>query len=87
MGIRDRPRMRRIMLDMSQTKLGDRLGVSFQQVQKYENDLNRIGASRFSINRDDSACAKTHPGTVAGRAYAFDADGGLLLDARRLLAV
>jgi hypothetical protein len=46
-----------------------------------------VGSWGFSINRDDSACAKTHPGTVAGRAYAFDADGGLLLDARRLLVV
>jgi transcriptional regulator with XRE-family HTH domain len=42
-----RVRMRRIMLDMSQTTLGDRLGVSFQQVQKYENGMNRIGASRL----------------------------------------
>jgi transcriptional regulator with XRE-family HTH domain len=35
------------MLDMSQTTLGDRVGVSFQQVQKYENGANRIGASRL----------------------------------------
>src|SRR6266404_755520 len=42
-----RVRMRRIMLDMSQTTLGNGLGVSFQQVQKYENGANRIGASRL----------------------------------------
>jgi transcriptional regulator with XRE-family HTH domain len=42
-----RVRMRRIMLDMSQTTLGDGLGISFQQVQKYENGMNRIGASRL----------------------------------------
>jgi transcriptional regulator with XRE-family HTH domain len=35
------------MLDMSQTTLDDRLGVSFQQVQKYENGMNHIGASRL----------------------------------------
>jgi transcriptional regulator with XRE-family HTH domain len=42
-----RVRMRRLMLDMSQTKLGDALGLTFQQVQKYENGTNRIGASRL----------------------------------------
>jgi transcriptional regulator with XRE-family HTH domain len=39
--------MRRLMLDMSQTALGEAVGVSFQQVQKYENGTNRIGASRL----------------------------------------
>jgi transcriptional regulator with XRE-family HTH domain len=39
--------MRRLMLDMSQTTLGEAVGVSFQQVQKYENGVNRIGASRL----------------------------------------
>jgi transcriptional regulator with XRE-family HTH domain len=39
--------MRRLMLDMSQEKLANALGVSFQQVQKYENGTNRIGASRL----------------------------------------
>ena len=39
--------MRRKMLGMSQTKLGDGLGITFQQVQKYENGANRIGASRL----------------------------------------
>jgi transcriptional regulator with XRE-family HTH domain len=42
-----RVRMRRKMLAMSQTKLGDALGVTFQQVQKYEKGTNRIGASRL----------------------------------------
>jgi len=40
-------RMRRIMLGMSQEKLGDALGLTFQQVQKYEKGTNRIGASRL----------------------------------------
>ena len=42
-----RVRMRRLMLGMSQTKLGDALGLTFQQVQKYEKGINRIGASRL----------------------------------------
>jgi len=39
--------MRRIMLGMSQEKLGDALGLTFQQVQKYEKGTNRVGASRL----------------------------------------
>src|SRR5450755_4732478 len=40
-------RMRRLMLEMSQTNLADGLGLTFQQVQKYEKGANRIGASRL----------------------------------------
>src|SRR5271155_3581940 len=39
--------MRRMMLGMSQEKLGDALGITFQQVQKYEKGTNRISASRL----------------------------------------
>ena len=42
-----RVRMRRLMLDMSQTDVADALGLTFQQVQKYEKGTNRIGASRL----------------------------------------
>jgi transcriptional regulator with XRE-family HTH domain len=42
-----RVRMRRVMLGMTQEKLGDALGLTFQQVQKYEKGTNRIGASRL----------------------------------------
>jgi transcriptional regulator with XRE-family HTH domain len=42
-----RVRMRRMMLSMSQEKLGAALGLTFQQVQKYEKGTNRIGASRL----------------------------------------
>lgn len=42
-----RVRMRRMMLSMSQEKLGDALSLTFQQVQKYEKGANRIGASRL----------------------------------------
>lgn len=42
-----RVRLRRMMLNMSQEKLGEQLGITFQQVQKYEKGTNRIGASRL----------------------------------------
>ena len=42
-----RVRMRRIMLGMSQEKLGEALGLTFQQVQKYERGINRVGAGRI----------------------------------------
>ncbi len=40
-------RLKRKMLKMSQKTLGDALGVSFQQIQKYENGLNRVSAGRL----------------------------------------
>src|SRR6478736_9583220 len=42
-----RIRMRRLMLKLSQPQLGDALGLSFQQLQKYEKGTNRVGASRL----------------------------------------
>ena len=42
-----RVRMRRMMVGMSQEKLGEALGLTFQQIQKYEKGANRIGASRL----------------------------------------
>lgn len=42
-----RVRMRRMLIGMSQERLGDALGITFQQVQKYEKGANRIGASRL----------------------------------------
>ncbi len=42
-----RVRMRRVLLGMSQEKLGEALGLTFQQIQKYEKGTNRIGASRL----------------------------------------
>ncbi|HAA93592.1 MAG TPA: transcriptional regulator, partial [Rhodospirillaceae bacterium] len=41
-----RVRLRRTLLGLSQEKLGEALGLTFQQVQKYERGANRIGASR-----------------------------------------
>ena len=54
-----RVRMRRMMLSMSQEKLGDALGLTFQQVQKYEKGANRIGASRLAADR-------AHPASAGG---------------------
>ncbi len=42
-----RVRLRRVLIGMSQEKLGEQLGITFQQVQKYEKGTNRIGSSRL----------------------------------------
>ncbi len=76
-----RLRQRRTLLGMNQTKLGEALGVSFQQMQKYENGANRISASRlFDLSRvfdvpiefffDDmpSAVAASSPAQGGGKA-------------------
>src|SRR3954447_2996681 len=47
-----RMRTRRMMLGMSQATLGERLGLTFQQVQKYEKGMNRMGASRLQHAAD-----------------------------------
>ncbi len=47
-----RVRLRRLLVGMSQEKLGEQLGLTFQQVQKYEKGTNRIGASRlYEVSR------------------------------------
>ncbi len=43
----ERVRLRRKMLGMSQASLAEALGITFQQIQKYEKGINRIGASRL----------------------------------------
>jgi transcriptional regulator with XRE-family HTH domain len=43
----NRMRMRRLLIGMSQEKLGELLGITFQQVQKYEKGSNRVSASRL----------------------------------------
>jgi transcriptional regulator with XRE-family HTH domain len=43
----NRVRIRRMLIGMSQERLGDLLGLTFQQVQKYEKGVNRIGAGRL----------------------------------------
>jgi transcriptional regulator with XRE-family HTH domain len=42
-----RARSRRMQMGMSQTDLADKLGITFQQIQKYEKGMNRISASRL----------------------------------------
>ena len=44
-----RIKMRRQALGMSQEKLGEALGITFQQIQKYEKGTNRVGASRLAV--------------------------------------
>lgn len=75
-----RVRLRRLMVGMSQEALADRLGVTFQQVQKYEKGTNRISASRlqaiaevfrvppsFFFQEDDgpAATAASQPGDIS----------------------
>lgn len=42
-----RVRLRRMMMGMSQEKLGEQMGLTFQQIQKYERGINRVSASRL----------------------------------------
>ena len=82
-----RVRMRRMLLGMSQEKLGEALGVTFQQVQKYEKGMNRIGASRlqdiakildappsFFFEDAPSAAGEVQPGFAEGKSAGFVVD-------------
>ncbi len=70
-----RVRLRRTMLGMSQDKLADAIGLTFQQVQKYEKGVNRIGASRvFEIARVLSVPVQffyDDYDAMTGRSYGF----------------
>lgn len=83
-----RVRLRRTLLGMSQEKLGEAIGLTFQQVQKYERGANRIGASRlFQLSRTldvpvsfffDDMSPATSGGPVPGLSAAPEgADHGL----------
>ncbi|MGB7286288.1 MAG: helix-turn-helix transcriptional regulator [Salaquimonas sp.] len=66
-----RVRLRRTMMGMSQEKLGDALGITFQQIQKYEKGANRVGASRLQeisrvLNTPISFFFEDAPGTPPG---------------------
>jgi transcriptional regulator with XRE-family HTH domain len=75
-----RVRMRRMMLGMSQKKLGDVFGLTFQQVQKYEQGTNRMSASRLQQTADALQVpvtfffegASSVPGTVPMPNYVVD---------------
>ncbi len=71
-------RIHRLAKKMSQTRLGDHLGVSFQQVQKYENGTNRVGSGRlYQI----AAILSVHVNTLfTGGERAEKANGSGLLD-------
>ncbi|MEO0637715.1 MAG: helix-turn-helix transcriptional regulator [Pseudomonadota bacterium] len=75
-----RVRLRRTMMSMSQEKLGDALGVTFQQVQKYEKGTNRIGASRMQqicnvLEAPVSFFFEDAPGDVSGQAAGMSEPG------------
>ena len=90
-----RVRMRRMMLAMSQEKLGAALGLTFQQVQKYEKGTNRIGASRlqqisqilqvpvaFFFEGAPNASAGTGCGLASSRVHGLDPHLGSLSGCR-----
>lgn len=82
-----RVRLRRMLIGMSQEKLGELLGLTFQQVQKYEKGANRIGASRlYEISHilgvpvsyffDDVPVGENGARRAAGHAPSTDVDAG-----------
>lgn len=75
-----RIRLRRTMLGMSQEKLGDSLGITFQQIQKYEKGTNRVGASRLQnisgiLNVPVAFFFEDAPGEHAGASGMSEAGG------------
>ncbi|MEP9372082.1 helix-turn-helix transcriptional regulator [Mesorhizobium sp. KR1-2] len=82
-----RIRLRRNMLGMSQENLGEQLGITFQQIQKYEKGTNRVGASRLQAISSILAVPvsfffEDFPGQegTAGKGFAEDASSGFGLD-------
>src|SRR6201999_854901 len=73
----NRVRIRRMLIGMSQEKLGDLLGLTFQQVQKYEKGVNRIGAGRlYEVARILNVPVDFfYEGVSANRVGANDTDG------------
>ena len=82
-----RIRLRRNMLGMSQEKLGENLGITFQQIQKYEKGTNRVGASRLQaisniLGVPVSFLFEDAPGqpAAAGKGFAEDPAASFTLD-------
>ncbi len=76
----DRIRVRRTLLGMSQEKLGEALGLTFQQVQKYEKGANRVSASRLVqlakiLNVPPSYFFENVPADAASHARRLTDDG------------
>ena len=69
--------MRRKMLGLSQEKLGERLGITFQQIQKYEKGTNRVGASRLQAMADAMEVPVSYffPDSAEGAASGMQEDG------------
>ena len=93
-----RVRLRRNMMGLSQEKLGEALGLTFQQVQKYERGANRVGASRlwelsgildvpvqFFFDTADPVRAAPLGGFAEGAQETFDADPLHRRDTRELI--
>ncbi len=80
-----RIRLRRTMLGMSQEKLGESLGITFQQIQKYEKGTNRVGASRLQniatiLNVPVSFFFEDAPGEGAGASGAEPSSSNYVVD-------
>jgi len=81
-----RVRLRRMMLGMSQEKLGEHLGITFQQIQKYEKGTNRIGASRLQaiarvLSVPVSFFFEDAPGNApAGGEQGFDGEASVVVE-------
>jgi transcriptional regulator with XRE-family HTH domain len=80
-----RIRLRRTMLGMSQESLGEQLGITFQQIQKYEKGTNRVGASRLQaistiLNVPVSFFFEDQPNQGGPKGFAEDASGAFSLD-------
>src|SRR5918999_4218113 len=84
----NRVRMRRMLIGMSQEKLGDQLGLTFQQVQKYEKGSNRVSASRlFQMSQILGVTIQFFyddmPGSVSGNpstGFSENKNGALIMD-------
>jgi len=80
-----RIRLRRNMLGMSQEKLGEHLGITFQQIQKYEKGTNRVGASRLQaissiLEAPVAYFFEDAPGGVQGEGFAEDTQTTYVVD-------
>jgi transcriptional regulator with XRE-family HTH domain len=73
--------MRRRILKISQTWLGNAIGVTFQQIQKYENGTNRVGAGRLQQIADALQCDIGWFFEGKGKSAAGESTAGPLIDA------
>lgn len=76
-----RVRMRRKMLGLSQERLGERLGITFQQIQKYEKGTNRVGASRLQAMSQalDVPVAFFFPDSTPAQATGMNEEGSAFM--------